>query len=52
MTPRPRNTLAATTLLMTAAHGWAVANSADAIALGKTVDGGASWIELEPRAVR
>ena len=32
-----------------AQHGWAVARSAQEIALVKTIDGGASWSLLEPR---
>lgn len=32
-------------------HGWAVARSGDALALVRTVDGGASWVELKPTAI-
>jgi photosystem II stability/assembly factor-like uncharacterized protein len=33
-------------------YGWAVARSGEALALVKTVDGGSSWVELEPQAER
>jgi photosystem II stability/assembly factor-like uncharacterized protein len=33
-------------------YGWAVARSGEALALVKTVDGGISWVELEPQAER
>ena len=33
-------------------HGWAVARSGDAIALVKTINGGATWVELHSLAAR